>query len=94
MKNLPSMFESLVSRLSVPLIAFSLTFAPMFAVVHAAEVRQLVLSGFDRHWPQVVAIEFQQVECEEYGLGLNPAAVTQQVEDRKHSSLQWFETCP
>jgi hypothetical protein len=47
MKNLPSMFESLVSRLSVPLIAFSLTFAPMFAVVHAAEdLRKVTVVSF------------------------------------------------
>jgi hypothetical protein len=30
--------QSLVSRLGAPLVAFFLTFAPMFAAMHAAEI--------------------------------------------------------
>ena len=53
----------------------------------AHELRQLVLSNLDRHRPQVFAIKLQYVECEQHRLRFDPAAVTQQVEDRKAAPI-------
>ena len=49
----------------------------------AHELRQLLFSGLDRHRPQVLAVELQQVEREQHRLGLDPAAVAQPLEHRK-----------
>jgi hypothetical protein len=54
---------------------------PRAGITH--KFRQPLFADLDRHGPQVFAVEFQQVECEQHRLSFDPAAVPQQVEDRK-----------
>jgi hypothetical protein len=44
--------------------------------------RQLACADLDRHHAQILAIEFEQIECEHHGLGLDPRAVAQPIEHR------------
>src|SRR6516225_3512548 len=77
-RRLVMTFRSVVSRLSVPLLALSLTFAPLFAAAHAAEdLRKITVVSFGLYGDQGVfrseATGAAQVVASRFGGG--PAVV-------------------